>query len=403
MTPGITREEGQLRIRIMKGLVVSPLQFVLLLASIGVLMALPDIARATENIPIRERPVFRGMVLGLAAVGLNLLLRHVDLVSFGHAAFFGTGAYTVAILVNLYGYQSILVVVPIAIVAATLVAALVGYFTLPHEGLYFALVTLAFGQLLYSIPVGLNQLNNTDGLNVIAPATGGVGVLERFPTLGGIYFTGRSTPNSILFIITIITAIILLLVMFRIARSPFGRALDAIGQQRTRARFLGLPVKRYVWAAFIISGFYGGVAGALYAIFFTTGVDPAKTLQVFVSGDILYIAILGGFNTLTGPFIGGIVFEVLSDIASNFTLTGPAGETEVGRLVTGVVLLLIVFVFPSGVVGSLKRGGRVREAGATLKNDPSVIGPWLSQAASGAVDAVKRAGQNIRVLLLGVK
>ncbi|WP_340099300.1 branched-chain amino acid ABC transporter permease [Salinibaculum salinum] len=403
MTPGLEREDGQLRIRVMKGLVLSPLQLLGVLVGIGILFALPDIARSTENLPIRERPIYRGMVLGLAAVGLNLLLRHADLVSFGHAAFFGTGAYTVAILIQFYQIQSVLVLIPMAIIAATLVAVLIGYFTLPHEGLYFALVTLAFGQLLFSIPRGIGELGGSDGLNALAPSQPGMSVLERFPRLGSIALTGSDLENSILFLLTITVSLVLLLVMLRISKSPFGRALDAIGQQRTRARFLGLPVKRYVWAAFIISGFYGGVAGSLYAIFFTSGVSPDQTLQVFVSGDILYIAILGGFNTLTGPFIGGIIFEVLANIASDFELTGPGGTKEIGRLITGIVLLIIVFVFPSGVVGSLKRGGKVREAGVDLKNDPSLIGPWLSKAASGSVDAVKRAAKNVRILLLGVK
>lgn len=401
MTPGIERDDGQLRIRLMKGLSLTPLQWLGVLIGIGVLFALPDIARNTGNLPIRERPIYRGMVLGLAAVGLNLLLRHADLTSFGHAAFFGTGAYTVAIMMQFYGVQSVYVLVPLAIVAATLVAVLIGYFTLPHEGLYFALVTLAFGQLLYSIPRGITELGGTDGLNALISSGP---VLERYPTIGGVALNGTEPiHNSLLFAITIVVALVMLLIMLRIVRSPFGRALDAIGQQRTRARFLGLPVKRYVWAAFIISGFYGGVAGGLYAVFFTSGISPDQTLQVFVSGDILYIAILGGFNTLTGPFIGGIIFEVLTNIASDFTLTGPGGEKEIGRMITGIVLLIIVFGFPSGVVGSLKRGGSVREAAGTLKDDPSVIGPWISQAATAVVAAVKRAVKNVRILLLGVK
>lgn len=401
MTPGIERDDGQLRIRLMKGLSLTPLQWLGVLIGIGVLFILPDIARNTGNLPIRERPIYRGMVLGLAAVGLNLLLRHADLTSFGHAAFFGTGAYTVAVLMQFYGIQSIYILVPLAVIAATLVAVLIGYFTLPHEGLYFALVTLAFGQLLYSIPRGITELGGTDGLNALVSSGP---VLERYPTIGGIPLNGTEPiHNSLLFAITIVVALVLLLIMLRIVRSPFGRALDAIGQDRTRARFLGLPVKRYVWAAFIISGFYGGVAGGLYAIFFTSGISPDQTLQVFVSGDIIYIAILGGFNTLTGPFIGGIIFEVLTNIASDFRLTGPGGKKEIGRMITGIVLLVIVFGFPSGVVGSLKRGGNVREAAGTLKDDPSVIGPWLSQAATAIVDAVKRAIKNVRILLLGVK
>jgi len=398
MTPSIERKDGQLKIRIIKGLTLTPVQLVGVLVGIGILFALPDIARSTQGIPIRERPIYRGMVLGLAAIGLNLLLRHANLVSFGHAAFFGTGAYTVAIIMQFYGIQSIYVLVPLGTIAATLMAVLIGYFTLPHEGLYFALVTLAFGQLLYSIPRGITELGGTDGLNALV-SNGSV--LERYPTIGGIPLNGTEPiHNSILFAITIVVALVLLLIMYRIVRSPFGRALDAIGQERTRARFLGLPVKRYVWAAFIISGFYGGVAGSLYAVFFTSGISPDQTLQVFVSGDILFITILGGFNTLTGPLIGGIIFEVLTNITSGFTLTGPGGEKGIGRLLTGIVLLVIVFGFPSGVVGSLKKGGRVREVAVTIKNDPSVIEPWLSRAVTGIVDAGKRATQSIRILIL---
>ncbi|MFC7133871.1 MULTISPECIES: branched-chain amino acid ABC transporter permease [Salinibaculum] len=402
MTPGLTREDGQLKIRVMKGLELTPLRLLLLLGAIGFLFVLPAIARNTGDLPIRIRPIYRGMVLGLAAVGLNLLLRHTDLVSFGHAAFFGTAAYTTAIMVQLLNVQSAVVLIVVAIVAATLMATLIGYFTLPHEGLYFALVTLAFGQLIYSIPVGIQELGGTDGLNALT-GQAGVSINEQYPHLGGIFLNGQEVPNTILFWITIVLVVLSLLVMFRIVRSPFGNALDAIGQQRTRARFLGLPVKRYVWAAFIISGIYGGIAGALYALFFSTTIDPGSTLQVFVSGDILYIAILGGFKTLTGPFVGGIVFETLSNVASDVVLTGPAGEKEVGRLITGAVLLIIVFAFPSGIVGSLKPGGRVYEGVRELLRNPGVIGPWSRRAGNGLMNMVKRAADNVRILIMGVK
>jgi branched-chain amino acid transport system permease protein len=402
MTPGLTRDDGQLKIRLMKGLELTPVQLLLLLGGIGLLFVLPALSRSLENIPLRIRPIYRGMVLGLAAVGLNFLLRHADLTSFGHAAFFGTAAYTVAVMVQWFNIQSAVVLMAVAITSATLMAVLVGYFTLPHEGLYFALVTLAFGQLAFSIPVGISELGGTDGLNALT-GEAGVAIGEQYPRLGGIFFNGQEVPNTILFWITIVIAVVSLLVMLRLVRSPFGNALDAIGQQRTRARFLGLPVKRYVWAAFIISGIYGGIAGALYALFFSTSIDPGATLEVFVSGDILYIAILGGFKTLTGPFIGGIVFETLSNIASDVVLTGPAGEKEVGRLITGAVLLVIVFAFPSGIVGSLKPGGRVYEGFRTLIRDPSVLGPWTRQVGAGIVDAGRRAVKNVRILILGVK
>jgi branched-chain amino acid transport system permease protein len=248
---------------------------------------------------------------------------------------------------------------------------------------------------------GQRSLGGTDGISVRTGAEG-VQILDQFPTLLGIRLTGQQVPNTILLWVTAIIVIVSMLVMYRVVKSPFGRALDAIGQERTRARFLGLPVKRYVWAAFIMSGIYGGIAGGLYALYFRQ-VDPETTLQVFVSGDILYIAILGGFNTLTGPIIGGIVFETLANLADEVAIAGPAGETQMGRAITGAVLLLIVFVFPDGIVGSLKPGGRVYEGARTLKNDPSVIGPWIRQFGVASIDASKRALNNVRYLLLGVK
>ena len=398
MTPGIEREDGQLRIRLMKGLALRPLQLLGLIAGLVVLFNVPTITAMSDN--LQQRPIYRGLVLGLAAVGLNLLLRHIDLVSFGHAAFFGTSAYAVALVIDIYQIQSALVLLLVGVVAATLMATLIGYFTLHHTGLYFALITLAFGQLLFELVRGQTALGGTDGLSVRTDAEG-VPILEQFPELLGLTLTGQQLPNTILFWFTLIVVIASMLVMYRIVKSPFGRALDAIGQERTRARFLGLPVRRYVWGAFVISGIYGGIAGSFYALYFRS-VAPAGTLQVFVSGDILYIAILGGFGTLTGPLIGGIVFEVLSNLADEVVVAGPAGETQMGRFITGAVLLIIVFVFPEGIVGSLKPGGRVFEGARTFVHNPSVLGPWLQQFGQRTVTAAKRSAENVRYLIFGV-
>ena len=385
----------------MKGMELTPVKFVGLLVGIAALFAIPFITNASGDLPIRQRPIYRGLMLGLAAVGLNLLLRHSELVSFGHAAFFGTSAYTVALLIEAFNIQSAIVLLVIGTVVATLMAVFIGYFTLHHTGLYFALITLALGQLLFEIVRGSQRLGGTDGLNV---RTGEEGVLifQQFPKLFGLTLDGQTVPNTILLWFTLVVVIASMLVMYRIVKSPFGRALDAIGQDRTRARFLGLPVKRYVWAAFTISGIYGGIAGAFYALYFR-GVDPESTLEVFVSGDILFIAILGGFGTLIGPLVGGIVFEVLSNLAQEVIFTGPAGETQMGRFITGVVLILIVFAFPEGIVGSLKPGGRVFEGARTFKDDPSVAGPWARQFGQRTVQAAKESAENVRYLLFGVR
>ncbi len=398
MSPGLSREDGDLRIRLMKGMELTPFQFVLLLVGLAVLFLIPDLHRLSRD--IRLGLWQKGLAFGMAAIGLNLLLRHADLVSFGHAAFFGTGAYTAALLVNKLGIQSFLVIFATAVAAGILISAIVGYFTLEHEGLYFALITLAFGQVLFAIPKGITQLGGTDGLNLLIPAN--VPQDERVVELLGFAFTRQGLAQDVFYWISALVVIISLFVMFRIARSPFGRALDAIGQQRTRARFLGLAVRRYVWAAFIISGIYGAIGGTLYAVS-RGSVLPEETLEVFVSGDILYMAILGGFETLTGPLFGAIILENLTTLADQIALQTYAGtELKAGRLMTGLALIVIVFGFPSGVVGSLKPGGKLYEAGSTLRHNPAVVGDWLRRAGVGIVDALKRSLVTIKHLILGV-
>jgi len=403
MTPGIIRDEDGLRIKLMKGMILSPAQFGLLLVGLVVLFAIPDIALLSDSDPIQLSLFQDGLVFGLAAVGLNLLLRHTGLVSFGHAAFFGTGAYTVTLLVTKVGLQSLVVLLGSAIAAVIIIAAVIGVFAVRYTGLYFALLTLAFGQVLFSIPQGVTYLGGSDGLNVKTGEAGVPLVEQNVRIMGSIYATGSPVSDTIVFWLSSILTLIGLFVMYRIVRSPFGQALDAIGQDRTRARFIGLPVRRYVFVAFLISGLYGGVAGAMYAVG-KGSIDPGTTLQVFVSGDILFMTILGGFGTLVGPLIGGLVFVNLSFIADSITLTGPAGTFPVGRLVTGLVLLVIVFGFPEGIVGSIKPGGVVYEGGRDLLADPAgTVTDWGRRAVAGAVGAARRSVTNFRIILLGVK
>ncbi|MFB6297843.1 MAG: branched-chain amino acid ABC transporter permease [Salinirussus sp.] len=403
MTPGITSEDGELRIRVMKGLVLSPARLGLLVAGLGLLFAIPDITLLSDSDPLQLSLFQDGLVFGLAAVGLNILLRHTGLVSFGHAAFFGTGAYTVALLVSKVGVQSLVVLLGSAVAVVTILAALIGAFAVRYTGLYFALLTLAFGQVLFSIPQGVTYLGGSDGLNVKTGETGVALAEQNVRIAGDLYATGSPATDTIVFWLSAVLVIVGLAAMYRIVRSPFGQALDAIGQDRTRARFIGIPVRRYTFLAFLISGLYGGVAGAMYAVG-KGSIDPGSTLQVFVSGDILFMTILGGFGTLLGPLIGGLVFVNLSFIADSITLTGPAGTFPVGRLVTGLVLLLIVFGFPEGIVGSVRRGGAVYQGGRNLVADPSAtVADWGRRAVDGVRDAASRSVTNVRVLLLGVK
>lgn len=378
--PGLVSRDGETRVRVMKGLELTTRQAVAALVGLLVAFAVPDLARLTSSVQLSV--VHQGLAFGLAAVGLNLLLRHTKLVSFGHAAFFGTGAYTTALLAAKFDVAMLSVLLLAAILVAALMAAVIGYLSLRHTGLYFSLLTLAFGQLLYALVQGQSYLGSSDGLPV-RPGE------ANQPLIFGLALDADAYA-VLLYYLTIVFAVVSLLVMYRLVKSPFGAALDAIGQDRTRAEFIGIPVRRYVWLAFVISGVYGGLAGSVYAMV-QQHVRPGPVLYFLQSGDILYMAILGGFQTLLGPLIGGVVLVFLQDAGKDFTSYFDA--------LTGIVLLIIVFGFPEGIVGSLKSGGNVRKRGREFVEDPSVVGSWLTSAKSALVTALGDWVKNVRSML----
>jgi branched-chain amino acid transport system permease protein len=364
-------------------LVLSKRQASLALGGLIFLFAVPDLATLAPAIQLTV--IHQGLLFGLAAVGLNLLLRHTRLVSFGHAAFFGTGAYATAILAAKYDVASFTLLLAVAVLAALAMAAVIGYLSLRHTGLYFSLLTLAFGQLLYALVQGQSYFGSSDGLPV---RPGSVGK----PLIFGLALDAEAYP-VLPYYLTVVILVASLLVMWRLANSPFGAALDAIGQDRTRARFIGIPVRRYVWLAFVISGVYGGIAGALYAMV-QQHVRPGPVLYFLRSGDILFMAILGGFQTLLGPLFGGVVLVFLQDVGRDLTSYFDA--------LTGLVLLVIVFGMPRGIVGSLGRGGRLRTALDEVIDDPTVVGSWIG-AAGVALSAAIRTWIRDVLSIVGVR
>ena len=385
MSPGLVERDGETHVRLLKGLELSVPRALVLLGGVLFLFLIPELTLLSNSIQLSV--IHQGLLFGIAAIGLNLLLRHTKLVSFGHAAFFGTGAYAAALLAQYLDVTSMFVLLLGAVVAATIMAAIIGALSLRHTGLYFALLTLAFGQLLYAIALGQDQLlGGSDGMPV-RPGT------ANQPLIFGQVF-GAQAYRVLTYYITVVILLVALLVMWRIVQSPFRNALDAIGQDRTRAQFIGLPVKRYVWVAFVISGTYGGIGGGLYAIV-RQYVRPEGTLYFLRSGDILFMAILGGFETLVGPLIGGVVLVFLRDVGRDFT--------AYFEMLTGLVLLILVFGFPEGIVGSLQSGGVVREGASKLREDPSVAGRWLRRAREVTTTKASRSIGNLRLLIFGVK
>jgi len=372
------------RIRLFKGLSLTPTQLALAIGGIIALFLVPEIEGFSDNIAMVT--VHQGVLWGMAAVGLNLLLRHTELVSFGHAAFFGAGAYGGAAAVNFLSIDSGLVILFAAVAVALFFSLLIGWLVAEYRDIYFALLTLAFGQVLFAIALGWEVLGQDEGLILRQ----GAGFAAPPPTLFGLEL-GLRQYRILLYYLTIVLLVISLLIMWRLINSPFGNALDAIGQDRTRARFIGIAVQRYVWAAFVISGVYGGIAGGLYGLR-RLQVTPEGTLEVFRSGEILFMAILGGFQTLLGPVIGGIVLRWLLEnarfVTSNF------------ELLTGAVLIFVVFFMPKGILGSLPKivkGSRERA------RNPSMIGDDVSSLRVRVTDAVRDSVQTMTILLFGVK
>jgi branched-chain amino acid transport system permease protein len=349
-------------------------------AGIALLFALPDVARFT---PLSFGTLHKGVLFGMAALGLNVLLRHTELVSFGHAAFFGGGAYGAAVLASHFDVGSGLLLLLGAITVATVLAVLIGWLVAGHLDIYFALLTLAFNQVLYAVVLGSAYFNYSDGLRVRRGGTDP-------PRLFGVAFE-IDAYRVMLYYLTVVLLLVLLVVTWQLVRSPFGQALDAIGQDRTRARFIGIPVERYVWIAFTISGVYGGVAGGLFALM-ELHVRPEPTLFAFVSGEILFMAILGGFTTLVGPVVGGVVLVYLLDAARFYT--------EYFNGLTAVVLIFVVYFLPAGILGSLPD---ISAAAGRRREDPSLVADDLRGLAGRLRSGLDRATDTAYVLLFGVK
>ncbi|CAI48176.1 ABC-type transport system permease protein (probable substrate branched-chain amino acids) [Natronomonas pharaonis DSM 2160] len=369
--------------RIMKGLELSTRQLLYIGIAVAVLLAVPDIEQFHAD--LRMQTIYLGLCWGLAALGVNLLLRHTELVSFGHAAYFGGGAYGAALVAQYAGIEEAVLLVLAGVLVAISLAVVIGWLVAGYLDIYFALLTLAFNQLLFAIVMGSPRLlGSDDGLSV-RPAS----ELTR-PTLFGVEFTAAQY-EVLIYYVAIAVLIVMLLVTWRLINSPFGRALDAIGQDRTRARFIGIPVKRYVWVTFVISAVYGGLAGGLYSLSMLH-VRPGNTLFVLRSGEILFMAILGGFKTLLGPIAGGIVLT--------YMLTELRFATEYWEFATGFVLLLVVFLLPRGILGSWPT---IAAGFSKRVSNPGLLSDDIGVLASMIAAKLRDAAHTTKIILFGVK
>jgi len=279
-----------------------------------------------------------GLIFAIAALGFNLLLGYTGLLSFGHSAYFGMGAYGVAFVVKYFKVTSMEVLILGGILASAAVAALFGFVCVRYTRIFFGILTLALSQVIWSLAFKFFWVTGgTDGLRVPTPSLLGVGMA---PGQDKTAFLAHRYYYYVLVIFLVGVA-----VMWVIVHSPFGKALQAIRDNETRAEFVGVQVRRYRYMAFLVSGVYTGLAGALWAPL--NGLTTPDILVWNFSGEIVFFTVLGGFQTFVGPIVGAVVF--------NYMKTFAVGYTVYWQLVLGTALVILVLALPGGIVGTASR------------------------------------------------
>lgn len=295
----------------------------------GLLLALPWIT------PLIGGDFYLGLaarilIFALAATSLNLILGFGGMVSFGHAAFVGVGAYTAGILLQA-GVHSAWLLWPAAMVVAALFAAVIGAISLRTRGVYFIMITLAFAQMLYYLAISTKAYGGDDGLSL---ATRG--------TLGG----GLDLANERTFYWTTLALVTLaLLFVGRLLNARFGHALQAMRENEQRMEAVGFAVYGHKLVAFTIAGALAGLAGALLASL--GGFVSPSTMQWSQSGLLMVMVILGGVGHLWGGVIGAVVFLLLEEVLSHYTIYW--------QFVLGAALLAVVLAAPNGLMSLFRR------------------------------------------------
>jgi branched-chain amino acid transport system permease protein len=274
------------------------------------------------------------LILGLFATSLNLLLGTTGLVSFGHAAYFAIGAYSCAIAMKTYAVPFALAF-PLAGITAAFAALVFGFFCVRLTKIYFAMLTLAFAQIVWAICFKWNAVTGGEQgfSNVSYPDLAWMGALPGF---------GRMRAGELYFYLTLVLVGICLVVLRRITASPFGRMLTIIRENSERAEFVGIDVRRFELAAFVIAGLFAGLAGALFGIF-NRGVFPDFGYWA-KSAEVLIMVILGGMGQFWGPLVGAFTLVALNQQITSYT--------EYWPLVLGLLLIVLLYAFPSGLVGT---------------------------------------------------
>jgi branched-chain amino acid transport system permease protein len=311
--------------------------------SIAVRIALPLVAAALAAFPWIMRALgeefyistaSRIGIFAIAATSLNLILGYGGLVSFGHAAFVGVGAYTVGVMIN-GGIVNGWLGFGAAIAVAAAFSAVIGAISLRTRGVYFIMITLAFAQMLFYLINSVKAYGGDEGLSLLERSNFGLGLDLRDDT-------------AFYYLVLVLLALVILLV-HRLVNSRFGRVVQAMREDDVRAEAIGFPTYRYQLILFIISGALGGLAGALMAN--QQNYISPNLLHWTQSGTLMVMVIIGGVGTLFGGALGALALLVLEEVAADYT--------TYWQFYVGWILLAVVLFAPRGLMGV--RSGRARK------------------------------------------
>ena len=284
----------------------------------------------------------RVMILAIFSLGYNLLLGRTGLLSFGHAAFYATGAYGLA-LSSIHISPHPLLGIVVGVIAAGVLALIIGFFCVRHTEIYFAMLTLAFGMMVFSLMWNLRSITGGDD---------GLYGITRTAISFGLFKIPISKEYQYYFLVLFFFLASVFLI-YRIYRSPFGLVLAGIRENHVRTEFAGLAVRRYRLGAFVVSGAFAGLAGTL-AVLLESNITPFAA-HWSRSAEPVLVSLIGGLHTFTGPLVGSIVFVVLREVVERFS--------QNWMFWFGILLLAIIMGFRGGIVGStaeiFKRFSRV--------------------------------------------
>lgn len=272
------------------------------------------------------------MIMGIFALSFNLLFGYTGLLSFGHAAFFGIGGYITAFLM-IHDFPSMPLAILVGSLVATLAAVVVGYFSVKLDEIYFAILTLGFGMMFYTLAHQWRSVTGgSDGLTGLV-----------LPSLGaGFLSVNISTPKSFYYVVACLF-VFTVAILLRIVRSSFGLVLMSIRENKERTAFTGIDIRAYRLASFVISGLFAGMAGGLFAIF--DRMASPSMLHWTASAEPVLMTVLGGAHVFLGPVVGAVIFFLVEYMITKFT--------DIWMIFLGAILIPLVIFFPEGVLGTI--------------------------------------------------